>query len=264
MEFCKITGSGNDFVVVNNQNGRIRNRKALALAMCRQKFGIGADGLLLLEKSSSADYRMRIFNADGSEAEMCGNGLRCFIRFIRETGISRRSAFRVETNAGVYRARIEGTQVSVSMFLCGEPRLNMRLDVGGKRITAHHLNTGVPHTVILVGNVEKIPVKSLGPLLRYHAAFAPAGTNVDWMEILTPGKCRVRTYERGVEDETLACGTGVVASVICGILLGKLRSPVEITVKSGEVLRVSASEDLKDILFRGNALLVFKGSWADS
>jgi diaminopimelate epimerase len=261
MEFHKITGSGNDFVVVNNLKGVIRRRSALAVAMCRQKFGVGADGLLLVEPSAAADYRMRIFNADGSEAEMCGNGLRCFIRFIRETRLSGKAAFTIETGAGLYRARIRGERVSITMFLRGEPRLDMRIAVGGRQMAVHHLNTGVPHTVIIVPDVAAVPVRELGPSLRHHRAFAPAGTNVDWLQVVTPRTCSVRTFERGVEDETLACGTGVVASVLCGILLGRLRSPVDVTVRSGEHLSVTVSEDLRNILFEGGTLVAFKGSW---
>ncbi|MCM8816057.1 MAG: diaminopimelate epimerase [Candidatus Omnitrophica bacterium] len=257
----KISGSGNDFVLFNNLAGKIKNRKDLAITVCRYKYGIGADGAIFLEKSKKADYRMRIFNPDGSEAEMCGNGLRCLVRFIYEQKISRKKSFLIETRAGIYKTKLEYPDVSISMFLLKEPEFNVEIDINGEVVNTHLLNTGVPHAVILVEDIEKIDVKKYGTMIRYHKAFQPAGTNVDWLQVIDRHHGKVRTYERGVEDETLACGTGIVASVLCGAMLEKFLSPVEIIARSGEKLSVSFSSDLSEIFFKGRTKVIFEGNW---
>lgn len=261
MNFYKITGSGNDFVIVNNLAGRIPNRKKLAVAMCRQKYGVGADGLLLLEKSKIADYRMRIFNPDGSEALMCGNGLRCIVRYIREIRLTGKDTIAIETGSGVYKTIVRKENIAVEMFIKSAPELYLPLKVDGKRLTVHFVDTGVPHAVIVAPSVEKVQVAKLGPAIRYHERFAPGGTNVDWIEFSSMHRCKIRTYERGVEGETLSCGTGTVACVVCGVLLGKLRSPVEVEAKSGEILKVSVSPDLRRIMLEGKTSVIFRGLW---
>jgi diaminopimelate epimerase len=261
LKFMKITGSGNDFVLLNNLDGKIRNRSKLAIELCRYKYGIGADGAIFLEKSRKADYKMRIFNSDGSEAEMCGNGLRCLIRFIHEQKISKKTSFLIETLAGIYETHFNKPEVSIRMFLVKEPRLNVSVDVEGEKILLHMLNTGVPHAVIITDDIDNAPVVKYGKLIRYHRIFQPSGTNVDWLEIIDKHHGRVRTYERGVEDETLACGTGIVASVLCGAMLGKFTSPVEIVARSGEKLTVSFSDDFKEIFFKGGTRVIFEGKW---
>jgi diaminopimelate epimerase len=261
MNFLKITGSGNDFVLCDNRNVTIRKRADMAKTLCRQKFGVGADGLILLEKSRVADFRMRIFNPDGSEAEMCGNGLRCFIRFIREMRISKKNRFRIETLAGIYETSIRGRAVSIKMKLFSPPQLNLLLRVHNQNLTVHFLNSGVPHAVILSENIHEEEVEHIGRAIRYHSHFAPKGTNVDWLQVVSPHQAYVRTYERGVEGETLACGTGIVASAACGALLELLTSPVEIIARSGESLSVQFSSNLEEIFFEGNTLVAFQGSW---
>ncbi|MCX7705868.1 MAG: diaminopimelate epimerase [bacterium] len=261
LKFMKISGSGNDFVLFNNLDGRIKNRKNLAVHVCKYKYGIGADGAIFLEKSRKADYRMRIFNSDGSEAEMCGNGLRCLIRFIHEQKISRKKSFLIETLAGIYKTKIDYPDVSISMFLVKKPELNLTVEIEGKSIMLHSLNTGVPHAIIFVEDIEKIDVKKYGPLIRYHTIFQPFGTNVDWVQVIDKHHGKIRTYERGVEDETLACGTGIVAGVICGAMFEKFISPVEIIARSGEKLHVSFSPDFSQIYFKGGTKLIFEGQW---
>lgn len=261
LKFTKISGSGNDFILFNNLTGKIKNHRQLTLNVCRYKYGIGADGAIFLERSKKADYKMRIFNPDSSEAEMCGNGLRCLIRFIHEQKISKKKSFLIETRAGIYKTKLIYPNVSISMFLVKKPEINLNIDVNGKIITAHLLNTGVPHVVILVEDIESIDVKKYGSMIRYHRIFQPAGTNVDWLQIIDRHHGNVRTYERGVEDETLACGTGIVASVICGAMLGKFASPVEIMARSGERLRVSFSSDFSEIYFEGKTKVIFEGHW---
>ncbi|MCM8764230.1 MAG: diaminopimelate epimerase [Candidatus Omnitrophica bacterium] len=259
----KITGSGNDFVLINNLDGKIRNRRRLAIDLCRYKYGVGADGAIFLEKSKKADFKMRIFNADGSEAEMCGNGLRCLIRLIYEQKISRKKLFLIETLAGIYETRMNLPNVSIKMFLINKPEFNKNVEVDEETFTVHFLNTGVPHAVIIVDNVDNVDVKKYGPIIRYHRIFQPAGTNVDWVEIIDAHHGKIRTYERGVEDETLACGTGIVAGVICAAMLGKFVSPVDIIARSGEKLKVSFEKDFTDIFLEGRTKLVFEGQWID-
>ena len=259
----KIAGSGNDFVVINNLDGKIKNRTKLAIILCRYKYGVGADGAIFLEKSKKADFKMRIFNADGSEAEMCGNGLRCLIRFIYEQKISRKKSFLIETLAGTYETGLNFPDVYIKMFLINKPEFNRTMKIDEETFPVHSLNTGVPHAVIFVNNVDNVDVKKYGPIIRNHEIFQPAGTNVDWVQIMDAHHGKIRTYERGVEDETLACGTGIVAGVICGAMLGKFISPVEIIARSGEKLRVSFKKDFTEIFLEGGTKLVFEGRWID-
>ncbi len=257
----KITGSGNDFVLFNNLNRKIKNRRQVAIQVCKPKYGIGADGAIFLERSKKTDYRMRIFNPDGSEAEMCGNGLRCLVRFIHEQKLSGKKSFLIETLAGTYKTFINGPDVSIEMFLIKKPQFNIRVDLDGNEIIAHLINTGVPHAVIIVDNVEDIDVRKYGPLIRHHRIFQPSGANVDWLQVINKHCGKIRTYERGVEDETLACGTGIVAGVLCAAMLGRFSSPVKIEARSGEKLSVLFSKDFSQIFFKGKTRLIFEGKW---
>ncbi len=261
MEFFKIEGSGNDFVVTDNRNLKITKRRQTAIRLCDRKFGIGADGLLLLERSKKADFRMRIFNPDGSEAEMCGNGLRCILRFAVETGIERKKIISVETKAGVLEGRVSGATVRAQLNITGKPHLNLKIPVGSTAITGHLLNTGVPHTVIVTDDINSINLQSLGPEIRYHNIFKPKGTNVDWIEVVGKHSIKIRTYERGVEGETLSCGTGSVAAGIVGFLLGLLEPPVTVLARSGEKLIVSFDKHLRTVYLEGKISIVFKGEW---
>jgi len=261
MEFFKMAGSGNDFVVVDNRKKVINNRKAAALKLCDRKFGVGSDGLLLVEDSKKADFRMRFFNPDGSEAEMCGNGLRCIVRFVSEK-VYRRKTFNVETKAGVLEGFVgEGSTVRVQLNVLGEASLGMKIPLGRKTVTGHYINTGVPHLVIFAADMEKVELEKIGPAVRYHDLFAPGGTNVNWIQVADRGRVKIRTYERGVEAETLSCGTGSVAGAIVSSLLGKTVSPVDMVARSGETLRVSFDSGLKKVYLEGKTLLAFKGEW---
>ena len=261
MEFLKITGSGNDFILIDNRNNILKRKSQRAKKLCDRKSGIGADGMILLEQSSKADFKMRIFNSDGSEAEMCGNGLRCFIRFIKEQKISSKKSLDVETKAGIYLARISGNNVTVKMFLLGKPKNNISISLGKTKVTGHHVDTGVPHTIIFVPDVDKVDLVNMGPKIRYHSIFKPRGTNVDWVELINKKTIKVRTYERGVEAETLSCGTGVVASAVISFLLEKVDSPVNIITASGDTLKVFlADKSLTEILLQGPTTYIFKGT----
>ena len=261
MEFFKMAGSGNDFVVIDNRDNIIRNRKKTAVLLCNRKFGIGADGLLLLEPSNVASIRMRIFNPDGSEAEMCGNGIRCILLFAVSQGIVKARHITVETGAGVLEGSVSGRKVRAQLKLVGEPQKDLRIPVGGKTITAYFINTGVPHTVIFTDDIERVDVNGDGPAIRYHLLFKPKGTNVDWIEIKGKHTIKIRTYERGVEAETLSCGTGSVAGAIAGFLAGMTAPPVKVIARSGEKLTVYFDKELKNVYLEGNILTVFKGEW---
>ena len=261
MEFYKIVGSGNDFVNIDNRKNLIRRRSDFAIKVCDRKFGIGADGLILVEVSKKGDFKMRIFNPDGSEAEMCGNGLRCLVRFVKEKNMSKKNKFLIETKSGMYDTEIRGKKVKIKMKIIGKPHLDIKIPVGKETFIGHYIDSGVPHTVIFTEDVERINIEKIGPLIRYHRLFEPRGTNVDFVEILNKRKIKIRTYERGVEAETLSCGTGVVAGAIVSFLLRKVNPPVEVLTASGDTLKVSFSSDLKDIYLEGKTLISFYGRY---
>jgi diaminopimelate epimerase len=261
MNFFKIEGSGNDFVVVDNREDVIKQRKRSAVRLCSRRFGIGADGLLLIERSEKADFRMRIFNPDGSEAEMCGNGLRCILRFAVETGIVRKKFIRVETMAGVLEGQVLGSIVKAQLKTAGKPSLNKKIPIGRTNLYGHFIDTGVPHTVIYAEDINNISLNILGPKIRNHKIFSPRGTNVDWIEVIDRHHLKIRTYERGVEGETLSCGTGSVAGAIISFLLGKTSPPVKILARSGETLTVYFDKKLTKVHLEGKIIVVFKGEW---
>ncbi|MFA6047008.1 MAG: diaminopimelate epimerase, partial [Phycisphaerales bacterium] len=213
LRFTKMNGAGNDFVMVDNRDGALALSRDQIAALCDRHRGVGADGLLAVEPTtlSGALWRMRYYNADGGEAEMCGNGARCFARFVQrlEGG---RGAFAFQTAAGLLRANFEGALVRIAMSEPSDLSLRESLSLGGGNQEVHFINTGVPHTVLVVKDIQSVPVAVLGSEIRHHARFAPRGTNVNFIQVLDGKALRIRTYERGVEAETLACGTGVTAS----------------------------------------------------
>jgi diaminopimelate epimerase len=264
LNFSKMNGAGNDFVLVDNRDRSVQLTHEQIVRVCHRQRGVGADGLLLLVPcvSKRADWAWEFFNSDGSAAEMCGNGARCFARFIqRLTGNSDRVTF--ETGAGVITARFVADEVSVNLTPPKELRLNQTVLLQGGPLTVHSLNTGVPHAVVLVPDADAAMVLTIGSEIRYHAHFAPRGTNVNFVQVLGPNSIRVRTYERGVEGETLACGTGVTASaLICARLKG-FTSPVNVQVQGGDTLAVSFTEshgEFRDVHLTGPAEFVFEGT----
>jgi diaminopimelate epimerase len=242
VKFVKVVGSGNDFLIVHGPDISGNPAATLARRICNRKFGIGADGLLLLEKSKNADIRMRIINADGSEASMCGNGARCIALYLAQQRKNQKSRIFIETKAGIIESQIKADNVKIKL---SEPR-NLKLDipvkVSGRALKINFINTGVPHAVVFVQGLDNIDVANLGRQIRYHRSFAPAGANVDFVEVLDKKSIKVRTYERGVEDETLACGTGAVASSI--VFIAKLpdsepgKYAINVQAHSAEVLKV--------------------------
>uniref|UniRef100_UPI00405669D9 diaminopimelate epimerase n=1 Tax=Candidatus Electronema sp. TaxID=2698783 RepID=UPI00405669D9 len=236
--FVKMSGAGNDFILIDHRKPLIEpeSMSAFAAAVCRRKFSVGADGLILIENSEQADFRWRFFNADGSVAEMCGNGARCAARFAFMQGIAP-TKMRFETLAGLIEAEVVGQDVAVKMTEPRDLRLHQTITVNNAPLILHSLNTGVPHVVVFVDNIEEVDVRGLGRAIRCHEAFQPAGTNVNFVQ-KRGDAFKVRTYERGVEDETLACGTGSAASAIIAALLGQAVSPVEIITSGNDRLTI--------------------------
>ena len=216
ISFTKMAGAGNDFIVIDAQTSL--NYKKLSIQVCDRTNGIGADGLLVLDKSKNCDYRMRIINADGSEAEMCGNGVRCLAAYIVRNKKPKKKLFSIETLAGMILAEAKGEIANVRLSDPKDYQADIPLKVNDRDIHVHYINTGVPHAIIFVDQLTTINVSEIGHLIRYHQKFAPRGTNANFVEQDTKDLVAVRTYERGVEDETKACGTGSVASATVGYL----------------------------------------------
>ncbi|MCW5205467.1 diaminopimelate epimerase [Desulfobulbus sp. F5] len=253
--FVKMSGTGNDFILIDHRQSLIKpdSMAQFAAAVCRRKFSVGADGLILIENSEQADFRWRFFNADGSVAEMCGNGARCAARFAFMQGIAP-AKMRFETLAGLIEAEVSGKEVAVKMTEPRDLRLHQTITVNNSPLTLHSLNTGVPHAVVFVDNIEETDVRGLGRAIRYHEIFQPAGTNVNFVQ-KRGDAFKVRTYERGVEDETLACGTGSAASAIIAALLGEATSPVEIITSGNDRLMILF--DLSKVKTGGTAAIVY-------
>jgi diaminopimelate epimerase len=263
IRFLKMSGAGNDFVVVDNRNGVVPEpATTFAARVCARQAAVGADGLLLLEKSQRKDFRMRYFNTDGSEAEMCGNGGRCIARFAALVGAAGRS-MDFENLAGDFHAALtDENRVRLDMTEPHSLRLDVEVEALGRRLKVHSLNTGVPHIVLPWEELEDAPVRDLGRALRHHEAFAPKGTNVNFVRVTGPQAIDVRTYERGVEDETLAWGTGSVAAALLMARLGRVSAPVAVTVRSGSVLSVHFELDgdtARHVALEGEALVLFEG-----
>ena len=263
LPFCKMNGAGNDFIVIDHRIPLIPKERMAEFArlVCRRQFSVGADGLFLIEPSDIADFKWRFFNADGSEAEMCGNGARCVARFAFLHGIAGLQ-MRFETLAGIIEATVADTEVTITMTRAHSFRFDLPVEVAGQPFVVHSVDTGVPHIVIFDDHLDTVDVVALGRLLRHHALFAPAGTNVNFVERLEQG-FRIRTYERGVEDETMACGTGVVAGALIAAAKGFADSPVEMVTSGGVGLTVQFSRDKRDgvaqIFLKGPAHLMYRG-----
>lgn len=260
--FWKMNGAGNDFIVIDHRKPLIpvEQMAEFARLVCRRKFSVGADGLFLLEPSQVADFRWRFFNADGSEAEMCGNGARCVARFAYMNGLAA-ARMRFETLAGIIDASVADTQVTIRMPAPHSLQLDVEVEAAGQGWTVHSVNTGVPHLVVFVDDLDRVDVDALGRTFRYHARFAPAGTNVNFVA-RDKERLAIRTYERGVEAETMACGTGATAAAVVAVARGLAASPVQLTTRGGVPLRVQFSGDgppADHVLLRGPAHVVYRG-----
>jgi diaminopimelate epimerase len=243
LRFWKMNGAGNDFVMLDNRNLSLQLSTAQIARVCDRHRGVGADGLLLVEPATEGgDFKMRYYNADGSEAEMCGNGARCFGRFVNFLHQDSLTQIRFETLAGMISAEFEAGQVRINMSQPNHLQLGLSLPVTDSQLTVHSLNTGVPHAVVFVDDLESVPVRPWGAALRYHEAFKPKGTNANFVAVTGPNAIAIRTYERGVEDETLACGTGMVACALIHHELTGAASPIAVQVRGGDTLRVGFEE----------------------
>lgn len=259
MEFCKMSASGNDFIVVDNREGTVDRDfpdvKGFVKKVCRVHHSVGADGVILIEKSKNHDFRWRFYNADGSEAEMCGNGGRCAARFAFLNGITSEK-MEFETIAGVIKAEVSGTRVKLQLTSPIDLKLDYPVRLEDKEIFLSSVNTGVPHAVLIVDDVDHMPVEDLGRQIRHHKSFGEKGTNVDFVEVVDKKNLKLRTYERGVEGETFACGTGAVA---VGVILKNkelVESPVHIKTRGGEMLKVYLDGD---VYLEGESRLIYVG-----
>jgi diaminopimelate epimerase len=267
--FMKMSGSGNDFILIDHRKPFLdENRmKEFVQRVCRRRVSVGADGLILVEPSKKADFKWRFFNADGSEAEMCGNGGRCVARFASLKGITGIS-LTFETLAGILSAQVNGMRVKLEMTKPFGLKLDERILVEGTEQILSILNTGVPHAVSFLDNIEAADVVHLGRAIRYHPYFSPSGTNANFVKVENNSQMSIRTYERGVEDETLACGTGAVASALLAGFKGLVRSPVSIKTRGGEVLMVYFeinAQEVKRVFFEGDVHIIYEAEiWEEA
>lgn len=279
ISFTKMHGTGNDFVLLDALRRPVRVTEALARRLCDRRFGVGADQVLVLEKSKKADFAMRIFNADGSQVEMCGNGIRCLARYAHDRGHTRKTEFTVDTLAGVKRPRLLEGRVRVDM---GEPILDAakiptratgrviervfpfrslpprrgRAGVGGKdRLLITCVSMGNPHAVFFVPDVDEIPLESWGPAIE-NDPFFPRRTNVEFVQVTDPGHARVRVWERG-SGATLACGTGACGVAVAGVLTGRLHRKVRLSLPGGELGIEWAADN--HVFLSGPAAFVYDG-----
>ncbi|MFA5189708.1 MAG: diaminopimelate epimerase [Verrucomicrobiia bacterium] len=264
LRFTKMNGAGNDFVMLDNRDLKLHLTTAQIAKLCDRHRGVGADGLLLVKPCANgkADFQMHYFNADGSEAEMCGNGARCFARFVQKLGWQKPTVS-FETLAGVIHAEYDGALVRLGMSAPRGLRLHDKVKTSHGELAVSSINTGVPHAVVFVENADQAMVEPLGRELRHHDHFKPRGTNVNFVQPLDAHSIRVRTYERGVEGETLACGTGVCASAIISHLVHFTHAPVKVRVQGGDTLEVgfkAQGNEIHDVTLKGPADFVFEGT----
>src|ERR1700731_10402 len=263
LRFTKMNGAGNDFVMIDNRAGEVRLQPEQIVRICDRHRGIGADGILLLENGSNgADFQMRYYNRDGGEAEMCGNGARCFTRFANKiAGAPEKISF--QTPAGLIRGELRGELVTLQMTDPKDLRLGIEIVTNVEKEHAHFINSGVPHVVVPVSKVDDVDVRRRGQPIRRHKMFSPAGANVNFIEKIGAQKILLRTFERGVEDETLACGTGVVASALIFAATEKVDGPISVTVRSGSELSVDfnrAGDQFTNVPLTGPAEFAFEGA----
>jgi diaminopimelate epimerase len=263
-DFTKAEGAGNDFIIIDNDSlpAGIDLSKLVA-ELCRRKRSIGADGVMLYDKSDKHDFKMRIFNPDGAEVEMCGNGARCMALYAF-TYKEAHHKMTMETMAGPIEIEMINSAPRLKLTGADDIKLGYEIDIDDKKLKVSSLNTGVPHVVVLTDNVDEVDVKKLGAKIRHHKEYKPAGTNANFIEVIDDATLKIRTYERGVEDETLACGTGSAASAVIAALLKKVKSPVSLKTSSGDILKVYFQLDDKKVeglYLEGACSLIYKGRY---
>lgn len=259
--FSKYSGLGNDFIFVDNRVLFFPTNPSFIQTLCDRHDGIGADGLVLLENSEGADAKMRIFNADGQEAEMCGNALRCFYLYLKELGYHKNSFF-IETFDRLLKVEKMGDLISCEMGSVTPIQWDIPFELEGRHLLGHALNTGVPHVVIPVLDLQHAPVLAWGSSVRNDPRFHPSGTNVNFMIKNSLGEIEVRTYERGVENETWACGTGCAASAIIASKLFNLKAPITVKTASNKELFFEfewVDNHPQNLKMKGEAYKTFSG-----
>ncbi len=266
IKFWKITGAGNDFIGIHDPDSSIAGRdfSPVVRRLCHRRFGIGADGVIVVqkpEKGSRTDFRMRYFNADGSEAETCGNGARCCARLAHHLGVAP-ADMTFDTNAGVYHALLNPQSVIIEIPPVEFPQHDIEITSDIFSGVLDFIKVGVPHVVVLVDDLESADVKGIGRSLRYYPRFDPPGTNVNFVSVIDNHTLAIRTYERGVENETLACGTGCLASAICLSLRERVSSPVRVITRSGislELVFTTGKGVIEHITMTGPADIICEG-----
>ena len=256
--FAKYHGLGNDFILIDDRNEGFPAEDApLIVKLCRRRTGVGADGLILLQDSFKADYTMRIFNSDGKETEMWGNGLRWFMAYLGDLGLSL-TKNRILVGGKSYTCAFQGELISVLMGKAEDVSWNIKVPLQGQEVMVHYLNTGVPHVVVFVDDVDQIDVEQVGKEIRWHPIFQPKGVNASFASEMASGGFKMRTYERGVEGETNACGTGAAAVAhAASKMLGK-SSPITLWTCLQEKLTMSLSDD-GELEMLGGATYVYRG-----
>ena len=264
-----MSGSGNDFIIVDNRNKIIDETDLpnFIAKICRRKMSVGADGFILVENTDVADFKWRFYNSDGSAAEMCGNGARCVARYAYVTGIAG-PAMSFDTQAGIVEAQVVGERVKVKTTDPLDFKIDYPIELKNGSLSISSVNTGVPHVVIVKDSIENADVVSVGREIRFHHRFAPAGTNVNFVCDLKDNIIAIRTYERGVEDETLACGTGAIAAAIVMAYKEKLKSPINVLTRSGGYLSIFYKENggkYYDVHLEGDARIIYNAQlWEDA
>jgi len=263
IEFWKMSGSGNDFIIIDNRDGRIQDSDMgpLVERACQRRISVGADGVIFVVPSTASDFGWRFFNADGGEVEMCGNGGRCVSRFACLKRIAG-PEMTFETLAGPISAKVKGRRVKIRMPGPGPAAMDFDLEPQAGWQYCDFINTGVPHVVVGVEDLDHHPVFEQGRAVRYHDRFSPQGTNANFMRKVGLNRLALRTYERGVEDETLACGTGAMASALTAALRGMVDSPVTVETRGGEELMIHFEKDgasFGKVWLEGNTTIVYEG-----
>lgn len=261
--FSKYVGCGNDFILFDNRAHDFPlEDRSLISKLCHRQCGIGADGIVFLESSLQADFRMRIFNRDGSEAEMCGNGIRCLMRFIQDLGFNN-SFYHIETMQRLLKVAVSEGGVCVEMGNPTHIQWDILFNGEDQTYELHYLNTGVPHIVLFIEDIDQIKLDRLGPYIRYHSLFAPEGTNVNLAQVSSSSCIKIRTYERGVEGETLACGTGATAVALATAYKYGYEGPLSIETRLKENLIIDFRRDkntFRDVTMTGPAYRTFQGT----
>jgi diaminopimelate epimerase len=267
IRFYKMAGAGNDFIIIDNRKALLNAdscREFVRMA-CRRQLSVGADGVILIENDQEVDFKWRFFNADGGEAEMCGNGARCAARFVHLTGIVKKTEMAFRTLAGIIGAELLGSRVKVQMTEPHSLKQDIQVEAGGRSFSLDFINTGVPHAVCLLTSADELEsadIQRWGRAIRFHPQFQPAGTNANFVYVDSARRILVRTYERGVEGETLACGTGAIATALVCAARNRAASPVLVETRSGESLTIhfkKRQNEFTDVFLEGEARVAYEG-----